>query len=60
MEKNYNLEARKTIKVSNSLDPDQDVLLVMLWVQTVCKGYQQKTKVTASKERINNCQQFVT
>ena len=28
-----------------------DILLVLIWVQTVCKGYQQMTKVTASKER---------
>ena len=25
---------------------------VLLWVQTVCKGYQQTTKVVASKERV--------
>ena len=29
-----------------------DVLLVLIWVQTVCKGYQQTTKVAASKERV--------
>ena len=28
-----------TLSVSNGLDPDQDQLI---WVQTVCKGYQQK------------------
>ena len=28
--------------MSNSLDPEQaDVLLGLIWVQTVCKGYQQ-------------------
>ena len=38
----------------NSLDRDQDRLLsVLIWIQTVCKGYQQKTKVAASKERVN-------
>ena len=25
---------------------------VLIWVQTVCKGYQQMTKVDASKERV--------
>ena len=29
-----------------------DILLVLIWVQTVGKGYQQMTKVAASKERI--------
>ena len=33
--------------MSKSLEPDQD------WVQTVCKGYQQRTKVTTGKERVN-------
>ena len=28
-----------------------DALSVLIWVQTVCKGYQQTTKVAASKER---------
>ena len=28
-----------------------DILLVLVWVQTVCKGYQQTTKVTTGKER---------
>ena len=27
---------------------------VLIWVQTVCKGYQQTTKVAASKERDKN------
>ena len=35
------------IIVSNSLD-----LLVLIWVQTVCKGYRQTKKVAASKERV--------
>ena len=30
-----------------------DVLLVQIWVYTVCKDYQQMTKVAASKERVN-------
>ena len=29
-----------------------DILLVLTWVQTVCKAYQQTTKVTASNERV--------
>ena len=28
-----------------------NILLVLIWVQTVCKGYQQMTKVATSKER---------
>ena len=41
--------------MSNSLDPDQpDVLSGLIWVQTVCKEYQQTTKVaTTSRERFN-------
>ena len=29
-------------------------MLVLIWVQTVCKGYQQTSKVTISKERVNH------
>ena len=29
-----------------------DILSVLIWVQTVCKGYQLMTKATASKERV--------
>ena len=29
-----------------------DILLVLNWVQTVCKGHQQTKKVSSSKERI--------
>ena len=29
-----------------------DILSVLIWVQTLCKGYQQTTKVAASKERV--------
>ena len=33
-----------TIRVLKSLDPDQaSVMLGMIWVQTVCKGYHQTT-----------------
>ena len=31
---------------------------VMIWVQTVCKGYQQMTKVMASKEKVEELQIF--
>ena len=42
----------KTIRVPNSFDPNQDPCLsVLIWVRTVCNGYQQMTKVAASKER---------
>ena len=46
---------RYTIRVSNGLDQDQtDILSVLIWVQTVCKGYQQTSKVaTYSKERVS-------
>ena len=30
-----------------------DILSVLICVQTVCKGYQQMTKVAASKEIVN-------
>ena len=41
-----------TLSVLNGLDPDQDQYSVdLIWVQTDCKGYQQTTKVTASKKR---------
>ena len=39
-----------TIRVSNSLDPDQALLSGL--VKTVCKGYQQTTKVGTSGERV--------
>ena len=42
---------QQTIIVSKGLDPDQNRRSVSpIWVQTVCKGYQQMTKVTTSKE----------
>ena len=46
---------RNTIRVTNGLVSDQDDILsvlmsVLIWVQTVCKGYQQITKVVASKD----------
>ena len=30
-----------------------DILSALIWVQTVCKGYQQTTKVATSEERVN-------
>ena len=30
-----------------------EILSVLIWVQTIHKGYQQMTKVAASKERVN-------
>ena len=40
-------------RVSNSLIQIRtDILSVLIWVKTVCKCYQQMTKVTASKERV--------
>ena len=39
-----------TIRVTNCLDPDQtDTLSDLIWVKTVCKGYQQMT--TEGKKR---------
>ena len=48
------------IKLSNKFFQEQmvwiqiriHILLLLIWVQTVCKGYQQMTKVAASKERV--------
>ena len=41
-----------SIRVSNSLDPDQALHFVCLdLVQTVCKGYQQITKVALAVKR---------
>ena len=40
--------------MSYGLDPDQD-LLALLWVQTVCKGYQQMTKVPLASKELNVC-----
>ena len=30
-----------------------DILASLIWIQTVCKGYQQTTKVATSGERVN-------
>ena len=31
-----------------------DILSVLIWTQTVCKGYQQMIKVATSKESVND------
>ena len=55
------LSADDTKRMSNGFDPDQDRHSVaMIWVQTVCKGYRQTTKVTASKESLNFIIHLVT
>ena len=36
-----------------------DVLSGLIWVQTVCKGYQQTTKVATSGERVNGYPQRI-
>ena len=49
--------SRNITRVSNGLDPDHDrrsVLSVLIWVQTFCKGYQQMTKVAASKKIVSS------
>ena len=30
-----------------------DILSILIWVQTVCRGYQQTTKIVASMEKVN-------
>ena len=35
-----------------------DVPSVLIWVQTVCKGYQQMTKVAASKKEVKRTYQY--
>ena len=40
--------SRNTFRVLSGVQIRTDVLLVLIWVQTVCKGYQQATKVAAS------------
>ena len=46
-------EEKKKEKVSNSLDQDQaQNLSGLMWVQTVCKGNQQTTKIAPSGQRV--------
>ena len=37
---------------------ESDLLSVLIWVQNVCKGYQQMTEVTDSMERVNNVNEY--
>ena len=49
----FNNSFRNTIIVSSAwIQIRTDILLVLIWIQTVCKGYQQKIKVTVSKVAI--------
>ena len=48
----FKISFRNTIRVSNSLDPDQEVLSGLICIQTVCKGYLQTTIVPSSRERV--------
>ena len=41
------------IQIRTRATESTNILSVLIWVQTVCKGYQQITKVTASKEQLN-------
>ena len=42
-----------TIRVLDGLDSDRDRHSVdLIWVQPVCKGYQQMTKAAASQEKV--------
>ena len=46
---------QNTIRVSNGLNPDQDRhLSVLIWVQTVCKGYQQITNVASGRVKYSH------
>ena len=37
-----------------------NILSVLIWVETVCKGYQQTAKVASSKERVNSIKLLIT
>ena len=43
-----------SVDSSNDLDPDQDQTSVLIWSQTVCKGYQQMTKVAFNMINLNS------
>ena len=52
---------RNTIRVSNGLDLDQDQCSVaLIWIQTVCKGYKQTTKVALSKKIVKCLRDYPT
>ena len=40
--------------------PDLGPMLVLIWDQTVCKGYQQTTEVAACKERVKTISKLCT
>ena len=46
---------RNTIRVTNSLNPDQDrhFVGVLIWVHSVFKGYQQTTKIPTNKGKVH-------
>ena len=46
--KNYSRNTEPTVWIQLTTD----VLLVLIWVQTVCEGYQPTTNIVASKERV--------
>ena len=47
--------SRNTIRLSNVFGSRSGHnLSVLIWVQTVCKGYQQVIKSHSSKERVNS------
>ena len=57
----YELFQKKKKKIQEyhqrvkQLDPDQaHILSGLIWVQTVCKGYQQMTKVITSGESVKH------
>ena len=48
---------KKSFKITITVNPLRiwirtNIMLVLIWVQTVCKDYQRTTKVAASEERI--------
>ena len=43
---------RNTIRVQKGIQIRTDAVSVLIWLQTVCKSYQQTTEVAASKERV--------
>ena len=46
----YPLQTKFAGGIKILLVTQSDILSVLIWVQSVCKGYQKKTKVTTSKE----------
>ena len=43
-----------SVDASNDLDPDQDQMSVLIWSQTVCKGYLQMLKVAFNMINLNS------